>query len=136
MNFAGERNEEVRPMKKLISLSVAAILLAGLSACGSDSSATPSDAPSTTAAAAQDERAVPDVVGMTYDKAYNALVGEDFFAKLVDENGDEWITGNPWADVTVKSTDPAAGTMSDASYVNVTLTVTQDEYAKQTETAK
>lgn len=122
-------------MKKLISLSFAAILLAGLSACGTDSATTPRSAPSATAAAAQEERAVPDVVGMTYSEAYNALVGEDFFAKLVDESGAEWTTGNPWADVTVKSTDPSAGTMSADSYINVTLTVTQAEYAKQSEAA-
>ena len=124
-------------MKKFIQFSVAVVLVAGLAACGTDGSGTSSsETPSTTAAAAPEQRAVPDVVGMTYSEAYNALVGEDFFAKLVDESGAEWTTGNPWADVTVKATDPAAGTMSSASYINVTLTVTQDEYAKQTESAK
>lgn len=124
-------------MKKFIQFSAALVLVAGLAACGTGGpGASPSETPSSTAAAAQEERAVPDVAGMTYSEAYNALVGEDFFAKLVDEKGVEWTTGNPWADVTVKSTDPAAGTMSSASYVNVTLTVTQDEYAKQTESAK
>jgi len=125
-------------MKKFIQFSVAAVLVAGLAACGTGGpGAAPSETPSATSSApAQAERAVPDVAGMTYSEAYNALVGEDFFAKLVDETGAEWTTGNPWADVTVKSTDPAAGTMSDASYINVTLTVTQDEYAKQTQAAK
>lgn len=124
-------------MKKFIQFSVALVLVAGLAACGTGApGASPSETPSSTAAAAQEERAVPDVAGMSYSEAYNALVGEDFFAKLVDEKGVEWTTGNPWADVTVKSTDPAAGTMSSASYVNVTLTVTQDDYAKQTESAK
>lgn len=124
-------------MKKFIQFSVAAVLVAGLAACGTGGpGASSSETSSTPASAVQEQRLVPDVAGMSYSEAYNALVGEDFFAKLVDEKGVEWTTGNPWADVTVKSTDPAAGTMSSASYVNVTLTVTQDDYAKQTESAK
>ncbi|WP_425861133.1 hypothetical protein [Arthrobacter sp. TWP1-1] len=124
-------------MKKFIQLSVAAILIAGLAACGTDApSTTPSESASTTAAATQEKRAVPDVVGMTYKEAYETLVKDDFFAQLVDKTGATWVEGSPWADAKVGSMDPAAGTMTDVSYVNVALELTQEEYAAQTKAAK
>jgi len=124
-------------MKKIIQLSAAAILVATLAACGTNApAATSSGTPSETTAATQAKRAVPNVVGMTYQEAYETLVKENFFAQLVDKTGARWIEGNPWADAKVASTDPAAGTMTDASYVKVALTVTQEEYAKQVKAAK
>lgn len=124
-------------MKKLIQLSVSAILVAGLAACGTTAPAnTSSESPSATATTAQAERAVPDVVGMTYKEAYETLVKDDFFAQLVDKTGATWITGSPWDDVKVSSTDPKAGTMTGESYVNVALEPTQEEYAAQTKAAK
>lgn len=124
-------------MKKLIQLSVAALLLAGLASCGTDApSATPSESSGTSSGATQSERAVPDVVGMSYKDAYETLVKDDFFAQLVDQKGDTWVTGSPWADAKVASTDPAAGTMTGVSYVNVALELTQDEYAAQAEAAE
>ncbi|MGO2540379.1 MAG: PASTA domain-containing protein [Specibacter sp.] len=124
-------------MKKFIQLSVAAILVAGLASCGTGAPvAAPSESPSTSAAAAQEQRAVPDVVGMTYKEAYEALVKDDFFAQLVDKTGATWVEGSPWADAKVGSTDPAAGTVTDVSYVNVALDLTQEEYAKQVKAAE
>lgn len=124
-------------MKKFIQLSVAAILVAGLAACGTDAPAnTPSESASSPAATTQEERAVPDVVGMTYKEAYETLVKDDFFAQLVDKTGATWVEGSPWADVKVGSMDPAAGTMTDVSYVNVALELTQEEYAAQTKAAE
>ncbi|WP_449372635.1 PASTA domain-containing protein [Arthrobacter psychrolactophilus] len=124
-------------MKKFIQLSLAALLIAGLSACGSTAPATSSsDTASVSAAATQEKRAVPDVVGMSYKEAYETLVKDDFFAQLKDENGENWTEGSPWADVTIATMDPAAGTMTDESYVDLTLTVTQDEYAKSTKAAE
>lgn len=124
-------------MKKFIQLSLAALLIAGLSACGSTAPASSSsETASVSAAATQEKRAVPDVVGMTYKEAYETLVKDDFFAQLKDENGENWIVGSPWADVEIATMDPAAGTMTDESYVDLTLTVTQDEYAKLTKVAE
>ena len=124
-------------MKKLIQLSVTAILVAGLAACGTTAPAnTPGESPSASTSTAQEERAVPDVVGMTYKEAYETLVKDDFFAQLVDKTGATWITGSPWDDVKVASTDPAAGTMTGESYVNVALELTQEQYAAQTKAAK
>lgn len=124
-------------MKKLIQLSLAALLIAGLSACGSSApAATSSDASNTSSAATQEKRAVPDVVGMTYKEAYEALVKDDFFAQLKDSSGATWVTGSPWADAEIATMDPAAGTMTDESYVDLTLTVTQEEYAKLTKAAE
>jgi len=124
-------------MKKLIQFSVAAMLVAGLAACGTTTpGATPSETPSSASSPAAAQRAVPNVVGMTYKEAYETLVKEDFFAQPVDKAGAKWTTGNPWADVKVASTDPAAGTMTDVSYVNVALEPTQDEYAAQAKAAK
>lgn len=73
---------------------------------------------------------------MTYQEAYETLVKDDFFAQLVDKSGATWVEGSPWADAKVGSTDPAAGTVTDVSYVNVALELTQEEYAKQAEAAK
>lgn len=131
---------EVRPMKKFITLSAAALLLAGLAGCGSAAS-TPgssdsSSSSSSSSSSAQAERAVPDVVGMTYKEAYGVLVKDEFYAQLVDPQGATWLTGNPWDDVKVASTDPVAGTMTDVSYINVALDLTQDEYAAETKTEK
>lgn len=124
-------------MKKFIQFSAAAILVAGLAACGTDAPGTaPSASPSTSTASTQEQRAVPNVVGMTYKEAYETLVKDDFFAQLVDETGATWVEGSPWADVKVASTDPEAGTMTDASYVNVALELTQAEYAELTKTAE
>ncbi|WP_157875105.1 PASTA domain-containing protein [Arthrobacter sp. PAMC 25486] len=124
-------------MKKFIQFSVAALLVAGLAACGTDAPATsPSESPSVTATTTQEQRAVPDVVGMTYKEAYETLVKDDFFAQLVDKTGATWVEGSPWADAKVASTDPAAGTMTDESYVNVALEPTQEEYAAQTKAAE
>lgn len=124
-------------MKKFLKFSVAAILLAGLAGCGTASTATSSnDAPSASTTATQEKRAVPNVVGMSYKEAYETLVKDDFFAQLVDKTGATWIEGSPWADAKVGSTDPAAGTMTDTSYVNVALELTQEEYAAQTKAAK
>lgn len=130
-------NKEVRPMKKLIQLSVTAILVAGLAACGTTAPAnTTSESTSASASPAQEQRAVPDVVGMTYKEAYETLVKDDFFAQLVDKTGTTWITGSPWDDVKVASTDPKAGTMTGESYVNVALELTQEEYAAKTGATK
>lgn len=124
-------------MKKLVHLSVAAILVAGLAGCGSAAAtSSPSESASSSSAATQEQRAVPNVVGMTYQEAYETLVKDDFFAQLVDKTGATWVEGSPWADATVGSTDPAAGTMTDSSYVNVALELTQEEYAAQTKAAK
>ena len=126
-------------MKKLIHLSVAAILVAGLAGCGSATNGTettPSESQSASSTTTQEQRAVPNVVGMTYQEAYETLVKDDFFAQLVDKTGATWIEGSPWADAKVGSTDPAAGTMTDSSYVNVALELTQEEYAAQTKAAK
>lgn len=124
-------------MKKFIQLSLAALLIAGLSACGSTAPATrSSDTASVSATAAQEKRAVPDVVGMTYKEAYETLVKDDFFAQLKDDNGDNWIAGSPWADVEIATMNPAAGTMTDESYVDLTLTVTQDEYTQLSKAAE
>ena len=126
-----------RPMKKLVHMSVAAILVAGLAGCGTAATATnPSESSSASPTATQEKRAVPNVVGMTYQRAYETLVKDDFFAQLVDETGATWVEGSPWADAKVGSTDPAAGTMTDTSYVNVALELTQEEYAAQTKAAK
>lgn len=123
-------------MKKIIQLSVAAILVAGLASCGTGAPvAAPNESSSTSAAATQEQRAVPDVVGMTYKEAYEALVKDEFFAQLVDKSGATWVEGSPWADAKVGSTDPAAGTVTDVSYVNVALELTQEEYAKQVKAA-
>ncbi|WP_181034175.1 PASTA domain-containing protein [Arthrobacter sp. GMC3] len=124
-------------MKKFIQFSVAAVLIAGLSACGTSApSAAPSNEASASPTATQAKRAVPDVVGMTYKEAYNTLVKGDFFAQPVDETGAKWVQGNPWDDVKVVSTDPAAGTMTDTSYVNVTFNMTQAAYADLSKAAK
>ncbi|MHA7178004.1 hypothetical protein ACX80D_15265 [Arthrobacter sp. Sr24] len=124
-------------MKKLVHLSVAAILVASLAGCGSAAgTSSPSESASSSSAATQEKRAVPNVVGMTYQEAYETLVKDDFFAQLVDKTGATWIEGSPWADAKVGSTDPAAGTMTDSSYVNVALDLTQEEYAAQTKAAK
>lgn len=113
------------------------MLMAGLAGCGTDvPGAAPSESASPSAASTQEQRAVPNVVGMTYKEAYETLVKDDFFAQLVDETGATWVEGSPWADVKVASTDPAAGTMTDLSYVNVALELTQAEYAELTKTAK
>lgn len=124
-------------MKKIIQFSVAAVLVAGLAACGTTAPATaPSESPDTSAAATQEQRAVPDVVGMTYQEAYGTLVKDDFFAQLVDKTGATWVEGSPWADAKVGATDPAAGTMTDVSYVDVALELTQEQYAAQTKAAE
>lgn len=130
-------NKKVRLMKKFIQLSITAIVVAGLAACGTTAPAnTSSEAPSSAAITAQAERAVPDVVGMTYKEAYETLVKDDFFAQLVDKTGASWTTGSPWDDVKVASTVPKAGTMTGESYVKVALELTQEEYAVQSEAAK
>ncbi len=137
MCFTPHIDYEVRPMKKFIQLSAAVVLVAALASCGTAAPATTSGgSPSASATAAQAERAVPDVTGMTYKEAYEALVKDDFFAQVVDETGATWTTGNPWDDVKVASTDPQAGTMTDVSHVKVTLQLTQAEYGSQTKAAK
>ncbi|SEE42275.1 PASTA domain-containing protein [Arthrobacter alpinus] len=124
-------------MKKFIQFSVLAMVVAGLAACSTNVPTTiPDAAPSASATSTASKRPVPDVVGLSYKEAYETLVKDDFYAQLVDETGSTWTTGSPWNDVKVASTDPAAGTITDVSYVNVQLEITQAEYAEQTKAAK
>lgn len=121
-------------MKKIIQFSAAALLVAGLSACSG--TAAPQESPAASSPAAQEERAVPNVVGMSYREAYESLLKDDFFAQLVDETGAPWLTGSPWEDLKIAATDPAAGTMSSDSFINVVPEKTQEEYAATLKTAE
>ncbi|ALV45092.1 hypothetical protein MB46_05820 [Arthrobacter alpinus] len=124
-------------MKKFIQFSVLAMVVAGLAACSTNVPTTiPGAAPGASATSTASKRPVPDVAGLSYKEAYETLVKDDFYAQLVDKTGSTWTTGSPWNDVKVASTDPAAGTITDVSYVNVQLEISQAEYAEQTKAAK
>lgn len=117
-------------MKRYFSAALAAVLIAGLTACGggapqaatTTASATPSPTPT------QVSRPVPDVTGKSYSAARSDLSSEGFSITAVGKDGKKWTTV-PGDKVTALSTKPAAGTVTDAKDVEITVSMTEAEEA-------
>lgn len=117
-------------MKRYVSAALAAILIAGLTGCGGGE---PQAAPTTASASpsatpTKVSRPVPDVTGKSYSAARSALSGEGFFVTVVGKDGKKWTT-IPGDKVTALSTKPAAGTVTDATDVEITVSMTETEQA-------
>jgi hypothetical protein len=116
-------------MKRYLSAVLAAILIAGLTACGGGaqqaSSSSQSAGPS--ASASPTFRAVPNVVGVNFQDARTTLLKHDFVVRILDREGKKWTGRYPDKTVMVVSTNPAIGTVTDKSDVEVTVGVTEAE---------
>ena len=125
-------------MKRYISAVVAATVIAGLSACGGgapQASTASSSSMSATPTPTRTARAIPDMAGKPYVEVRKALKDEGFTASLIGKDGVKWTNVVPDATVMVVSTDPAAGTVTDASEISVTVNFTRAEFAAATKVA-
>jgi hypothetical protein len=128
---------EVGDMKRYISATLAAIAIAAITACGGGTpqASTTTSASSPSTPLAQTARPVPDMTGKRYVEARRALKDEGFTASLVGKDGTKWTNVVPDTTVMIVSTDPAAGTVTDASEIAVTVNLTEAEFVAATKVA-
>ncbi|MBT2555620.1 PASTA domain-containing protein [Arthrobacter sp. ISL-5] len=119
-------------MKHYISAVLAATFIAGLTACGGGAQeASPSTA-SASATPTRTARAIPDLARKSFTDAQDTLRGDGFVVSIVGKNGTEW-TGGVDDTVKVVSTVPAAGEVTNATDIAVTVNITQDEFLAASE---
>ncbi|WP_051532950.1 PASTA domain-containing protein [Arthrobacter sp. 9MFCol3.1] len=118
-------------MKRHISAVLAALLVAALTACGGGAQQAAS---SGDAAAAKNSRTVPDVIGKELVEARNSDL-KDFVVNLFGKDGNKWLGYLP-DNVTIVSTDPAAGSVTDKADIDVTVSVTEAEAAEADQKAQ
>jgi len=119
-------------MKRLISAVLTALVVASLAACGSGQQAA-APAPSTqtpTPTKTQAMRAVPDVTGKPFLDARSTLWHADFNpVTFVGPDGKKWGNSAPDEMLKVVSSKPAAGQMTDATTIEVTVDMTEGQQA-------
>lgn len=119
-------------MKVRITIVLAAILVSGLTACGSSGS-TQSATPSTPAAAASTPSAkplkvVPDIAGKPYPEASNAFTGIGFRTTVaIGPDGKRWVTLNPGNDVLAVSSAPAVGVSTTEESAQITVNRSEED---------
>jgi hypothetical protein len=123
------------PTRSYLSAVLAAILIAGLTACvggvqqasteAATSTATPTSSPAPTRTHAS--RPVPDVTGKTFDEAYMILMAADFYGYAYGNDGKRWPNITPDASIAVVSTTPAAGTVTSTHDIRINVGLTEAE---------
>jgi hypothetical protein len=113
-------------MKRHIPAVLAAILIADPTACGGGTQQAASSGES--AAAAKNSRTVPDVIGKDLVGARRSDL-KDFVVHLFGKDGNKWLGYLP-DNVTIVSTNPAAGSVTDKADIDVTVSVTEAEAAE------
>ncbi|MGO4471640.1 Ltp family lipoprotein [Arthrobacter sp. M-10] len=116
-------------MKRYLSAVLAMTLMCGLAACGGGVQQAASSTEKSTPSPSKTANPVPDVSGKPWDVAFTALVAGGFNVVIIGKDGKKWATGIPNHTVTVVSLKPSAGQLSDSGDVEVTVNITEAEFA-------
>lgn len=113
-------------MKITIATAFAAVLLATITACGSNTP--PANlSPSSTPAVSQSPTTIPDVQGKRAVDARSELRSLGFDASFFDANGNEWLKDYTDTDVLVVGTEPAAHEAKSDGVVRIITNVSEAE---------
>lgn len=117
-------------MKRIISAALAAAVVAVLTGCGAGQAPASAvrDVATASATPSQAARAVPDVSGKSIIDARSTLWHANFNpVTVVGRDGKHWGNTAPDEMLKVVSSKPAAGEMTDATQIEVTVNMTEAE---------
>jgi hypothetical protein len=109
-------------------LAAAAVLVSVLTGCGGGSKAVlsePSES-TTTSTTVMTPKTVPDVTGKSFQDANEALNSDGLSAVAVGKDGKEWTQRYPY-DATVVSSDPAAGSTTEAAVIRLNVDMNESD---------
>ncbi|MGF6834129.1 hypothetical protein QF015_002311 [Paenarthrobacter sp. TE4293] len=114
-------------MKKTAALTMALVIGAALAGCSGGSSEATQAKPSETAASSPATKltTVPDIAGKPFADAKAALAGAGLTISIVGPDGTPWTTLEPGQQVAAVSTDPSAGSETDAKAVKLVVDTTE-----------
>lgn len=115
-------------MKRYLSAVLAATVLVGLTAFGGGAQQASSASDTPTPSPTRSSRATPDVAGMNFLTARTTVL-RDYAVDVVGKDGKKCSASYPDKTVTIDSSSPASGTVTDSPGTDKCLTKIDGQYA-------